>query len=59
MDTTKDMSVKCSVTNCIYNNSHMCYADSIEVNAMGDGNARSSDGTSCTTFKNQSDTSTY
>lgn len=45
------MQVKCSVENCQYNQSEMCHADSLEVNAMGDGNAETSDGTSCTTFK--------
>lgn len=46
------MKVKCSVDNCHYNEDHMCYADELEVNAMGDGKAETSDGTCCTTFKN-------
>jgi hypothetical protein len=50
MDAPK-MKVKCSVTNCVYNKANMCYADSIEINAMGDGLAKTSDGTCCTTFK--------
>jgi len=49
---SKKMPVKCNVTNCQYNESHQCYADSIEVNAMGDGSAKTSDGTACSTFKN-------
>lgn len=44
------MEVKCGVTNCQYNENRMCHASSIEINAMGDGRARSSDGTCCTTF---------
>lgn len=50
MDTPR-MHVKCSVENCHYNNRHMCHADALEVNALGDGNAETSDGTCCTTFK--------
>lgn len=50
MDAPK-MEVKCSVENCQYNNHHMCYADKLEVNAMGDGKAKTSDGTCCTTFQ--------
>jgi hypothetical protein len=46
------MQVKCGVENCQYNKSSMCHADKLEVNAMGDGNAQTSDGTSCITFKN-------
>ena len=46
------MEVKCGVENCHYNKSRMCHADSLEVNAMGDGKAETSDGTCCTTFKN-------
>lgn len=46
------MIVKCGVENCNYNESRMCHADNLEVTAMGDGKAETSDGTSCTTFKN-------
>ena len=46
------MQVKCGVENCHYNNSYMCYANDLEVNAMGDGKAETSDGTCCSTFKN-------
>lgn len=46
------MKVKCSVENCNYNEDRMCHADELEVNAMGDGKAETSDGTCCTTFKN-------
>lgn len=45
------MKVKCGVTNCIYNKANMCHADNIEVNTMGDGMAKTSDGTCCVTFK--------
>jgi len=45
------MQVKCGVDNCNYNKSSMCHANNLEVNAMGDGKAETSDGTSCTTFK--------
>ncbi|HQD91445.1 MAG TPA: DUF1540 domain-containing protein [Syntrophomonadaceae bacterium] len=44
------MQVKCSVENCYYNKNRFCYADALEVNAMGDGIANSSEGTCCTTF---------
>ncbi|MFZ5968459.1 MAG: DUF1540 domain-containing protein [Bacillota bacterium] len=47
------MNVKCGVDNCHYNKNHMCHASAIEVNAMGDGKARTSDGTCCTTFKSK------
>lgn len=46
------MNVKCGVENCHYNKGSMCHASSLEVNAMGDGNAETSDGTCCSTFKN-------
>jgi hypothetical protein len=46
------MQVKCGVENCHYNKSKMCHADDLVVNAMGDGKAETSDGTSCITFKN-------
>lgn len=45
------MHVKCGVDNCYYNKSLMCYANYLEVNAMGDGKAETSDGTCCTTFQ--------
>ncbi|HEX3029288.1 MAG TPA: DUF1540 domain-containing protein [Clostridia bacterium] len=45
------MKVKCSVENCDYNKSRICYADKLEVNTMGGGKAETSDGTCCTTFK--------
>ena len=44
------MYVKCSVDNCHYNKSQMCHANNLEVNAMGDGKAKTSDGTCCSTF---------
>ncbi|SKC51850.1 DUF1540 domain-containing protein [Maledivibacter halophilus] len=44
------MKVKCSVSNCKYNNNHYCHANKLEVNAIGDGYAKTSDGTACTTF---------
>jgi hypothetical protein len=45
--------VKCSVENCTYNKEYICYANSLEVNAMGDQYAKTSDGTCCTTFVNK------
>ncbi|MDF2891706.1 MAG: hypothetical protein K0R80_2073 [Clostridia bacterium] len=42
--------IKCNVTNCYYNDQHFCAANAIEVNAMGDGHADTSDGTACSTF---------
>ena len=57
MDSSNRLQVKCSVTNCQYNEGHLCHANNIEVNAMGDGRAKSSDGTCCTTFINKSSTS--
>lgn len=42
--------VKCSVTNCAYNEKYRCSASGVEVNAVGDGYALTSDGTSCQTF---------
>lgn len=59
MDASNKSQVKCSVTNCKYNESHICHADKIEVNAMGDGNARTSDGTCCTTFINGTNSSAF
>lgn len=44
------MKVSCTVDNCKYNKSHMCYADSIKVDAMGDHHADTRDGTCCSTF---------
>lgn len=43
--------IKCTVENCQYNKSQMCKAESIEVSAMGDQVAETSDGTSCSTFQ--------
>ena len=54
MDESSKMPVKCSVENCQYNQSQMCQAKAIEVNAMGDGKAESSLGTCCSTFKQPS-----
>lgn len=51
------MSVKCSVENCSYNKNRACYANALEVNAMGDGTAQTSDGTCCTTFKQKNEQS--
>ncbi|HPF21450.1 MAG TPA: DUF1540 domain-containing protein [Syntrophomonas sp.] len=42
--------IKCSVANCAYNENYQCNAKGIEVNALGDGLANSSDGTCCETF---------
>ncbi|WP_207641618.1 DUF1540 domain-containing protein [Syntrophomonas palmitatica] len=51
---TSEIKVKCSVTNCIYNQSRMCHADTLQVDAMGDGLAETADGTCCSTFENRS-----
>lgn len=47
------MKVKCSVENCKYNKEHLCHAFGLEVGAMGDGHADTSDGTCCQTFKSK------
>jgi len=47
------MQVKCGVHNCHYNQNHMCHAQGVEVNAMGDGQAHTSDGTCCSTFRHR------
>ncbi|RKD25247.1 protein of unknown function [Caminicella sporogenes DSM 14501] len=44
------MHVKCSVSNCKYNKNNYCHADKLEVNAIGDGYALTSEGTACSTF---------
>lgn len=51
MPETPKMSVKCCVENCHYNKAKTCHADNLEVNAMGDRTAQTSDGTSCVTFR--------
>lgn len=45
--------VRCSVENCHYNKDNLCRARSIEISAMGDGRADTSDGTCCDTFINR------
>jgi len=47
------MQVKCGVENCKHNMARMCHAGDLEVNAMGDQNAETSDGTCCRTFVNK------
>ncbi len=47
------MKVKCSVENCRYNKNRLCYAHGLEVSAMGDGYADTSEGTCCDTFINK------
>jgi len=47
------MQVRCSVTNCAFNKKQLCFADALDVNAMGNGIAETSDGTCCTTFINE------
>jgi len=49
----KKIQIQCGVENCHHNKSCMCNADALAVNAMGDGNAETSDGTCCTTFINK------
>jgi hypothetical protein len=46
-----EMKIKCSVTNCIYNQNRMCHADSLQVDSMGDGIAETIDGTCCSPSK--------
>jgi len=50
------MEVKCSVSNCKYNSHNYCQAKGLEVNAIGDGYAKTSDGTACTTFESKTNT---
>ena len=45
--------IKCHVDTCYYYEHDYCNATNIEVNAMGDGTAKTSDGTCCTTFVNR------
>ncbi len=42
--------IKCGVDNCLYNKNRMCHANALQVNASGDGKARSREGTCCSTF---------
>ena len=51
--TAPKMQVKCGVDNCHYWEDHFCTASALEINTQGDGKARSSDGTCCTTFKGE------
>ena len=46
----KNLVVKCGVDTCSFYKNNYCHANSIEVNPMGDGVAKTSDGTCCTTF---------
>ena len=46
-----EMQVKCSVDNCQYFKDQTCHADALEVNAMGEDKAQTSDETCCNTFK--------
>lgn len=48
------MEVRCGVDTCQYWKSDFCHANALEVNATGDGKAKTSDGTCCTTFKMRS-----
>ena len=47
------MHVKCDIENCKNNMGGMCHAGDLEVGAMGDLNAETSDGTCCRTFINK------
>ena len=49
MDVPK-LQVNCTVDNCKFNRDHMCFANSIKVDATGSHHANSSDGTHCSTF---------
>lgn len=43
--------IKCSVTECKWNNSIECHAPMIQVDRNGAGNASNSDQTKCDTFR--------
>lgn len=43
--------IKCNVNNCNHNHNSFCNANTIEVKPMGDGHAKTCDGTCCTTFE--------
>lgn len=45
------LEVKCGVDSCHFWKSNLCHADNLEVNPRGNGNARTSDETLCTTFR--------
>jgi hypothetical protein len=51
MQSAPKMQVKCNVENCYYNQSKMCHANSLEVDATGDKKVKTPDGTCCSTFK--------
>lgn len=51
--TSPRIEVRCGVENCSYNKSSICHAKELEVKAMGDKKAYTSDGTCCCTFDNQ------
>lgn len=46
-------SIKCSVTECKWNNDVVCHAPMIQVDRNGAGKADSSDQTKCETFKSK------
>lgn len=47
------MPVECTVENCSYNQSHMCHAHKIKVNATGNRTAQTRDATCCSTFESK------
>jgi hypothetical protein len=47
------MKVKCGVKNCNYNIDCMCHAKELEVNAIGENIAPTSEATCCATFINR------
>lgn len=49
---TSQNQIKCNVSNCQWNIKRCCSAKEIEVNSIGDGYAKTSDGTCCSTFVN-------
>ena len=53
METSKKQ-VKCGVEDCKYNKSHLCQAENLVINPMGDNMVNSNAGTQCDTFKNRS-----
>jgi hypothetical protein len=48
--------VKCGVDDCRYNKQHLCHADNLVINPMGDNVVNTNAGTQCDTFKRQSAT---
>lgn len=43
--------VKCDVENCTYNEKKRCHVDDLKIDTCGNGQAETSDGTKCSSFK--------